>query len=96
MHDSLQLTSVHLRVADLARSLAYYTRQLGFVVVNSTPTHAELAVAPATPALLTLTGDPSARRRPRRPTPPASSTPPSCFPRAPLSPLGSPTPSPSA
>lgn len=60
MHDTLQLTSVHLRVADLARSLAYYTRQLGFVVVNSTPTHAELAVAPATPALLTLTGDPSA------------------------------------
>ncbi len=60
MHDSLQLTSVHLRVADLARSLYYYTRQLGFVVLNSTPTHAELAVAPATPALLTLTGDSSA------------------------------------
>lgn len=60
MTHSLQIASVHLRVADLARSLDYYTRQLGFFVVNATPTRADLAVTPASPALLTLTGDSSA------------------------------------
>lgn len=60
MAHPLLITSVHLRVADLARSLDYYTRQLGFVVVNATPTRAELTVTTDSPALLTLTGDSSA------------------------------------
>ncbi|MCX6954933.1 MAG: VOC family protein [Verrucomicrobia bacterium] len=57
---SLSLTAVHLRVADLSRSVDFYTRGLGFVVVNLTPERADLAVAPAASAILTLTGDPSA------------------------------------
>ena len=64
MPPSLELRTLHLRVADLARSVDFYTRQLGFVVVNATPAHADLAVAPAAPALLTLTGDPSATPAP--------------------------------
>lgn len=67
MTDSVQLTSVHLRVSDLARSLAFYTGQLGFVVrerssataADSSP-HAQLATAPDAPALLELTEDRSA------------------------------------
>lgn len=64
MIPSLQISAVHLRVADLARSVEFYTRQLGFVPRNVTADHADLAVAPV---LLTLTGDPSAP-----PAPPAA------------------------
>lgn len=60
MTPSLQLSSVHLRVANLARSVDYYTRQLGFVVVHSAPTRADLAVAAGAPPILTLSGDTSA------------------------------------
>lgn len=60
MTPSLQLTSVHLRVADLARSVDYYTRQLGFVVADASPTRADLAVAPGASPILTLSGDSSA------------------------------------
>ena len=63
--NSLQLASVHLRVSHLARSVEFYTRLLGFVVVNSTPARAELAAAPAGPALLVLSGDPAAPPAPR-------------------------------
>ncbi len=60
MTPSLQFSSIELRVGDLARSVEFYTRQLGFVVVNSSATRASLAVAPGGPSLLTLTGDTSA------------------------------------
>jgi catechol 2,3-dioxygenase len=60
MIPSLQISAVHLRVADLARSVEFYTRQLGFVPRNVTAGHADLAVAPGAPVLLTLTGDSSA------------------------------------
>jgi len=56
MTSTLQITAVHQRVSDLARSLAFYTRQLGFVIVRSSPDQAELSVATGAPALLTLTG----------------------------------------
>ena len=64
MNPSLHLTSIHLRVADLARSLDFYVRQLGFVVLANRPAGADLAVAPGAPAILTLTGDPSAHPAP--------------------------------
>ncbi len=63
---SVQLASVHLRVRDLARSVDFYTRQLGFVPARpaalardlAAPTpHASLTVAPDAPALLELTED---------------------------------------
>lgn len=60
MSSSLSLTSIHLRVRDLARSLDFYTRQLGFVVVTADATSATLATAPTIPALLQLTAAPSA------------------------------------
>jgi len=60
MSPTLQLTSVHLRVRDLARSLDFYTHQLGFVAVTADATTATLATAPGAPALLQLTAAPTA------------------------------------
>ena len=60
MSSSLQLTSIQLRVSDLARSLEFYSRQIGFVVVHQTAAHAKLAIAPGSPPLLTLDEDRSA------------------------------------
>lgn len=60
MTPTLQLTSVHLRVRELARSLDFYTRQLGFVVVTADTTTATLASSPGGPPLLQLTAAPSA------------------------------------
>jgi len=60
MSPTLQLTSVHLRVRDLARSLDFYTRQLGFVAVTADTTNTTLATAPGAPALLQLTAAPTA------------------------------------
>ena len=65
MNPSLQLASVHLRVADLARSVEFYVRQLGLVVVTRDDIHAELAATTGTPALLTLTEDRAAPPAPR-------------------------------
>jgi len=60
MTANLQLRSIHLRVADLARSVDFYARRLGFVVVARTSNRAELAVTSTAPAILTLSADPSA------------------------------------
>jgi catechol 2,3-dioxygenase len=60
MSPSLSLTSIHLRVRDLARSLDFYTRQLGFVVLTADSTFAALATSPDAPALLQLTAAPTA------------------------------------
>lgn len=73
MNPSLQLTHVHLRVHDLARSVAFYAGKLGFVVVSRDAMHAELATAPRGPApvlgnvegILTLTEDRAAPPAPR-------------------------------
>lgn len=62
---TLQLRSIHLRVSDLTRSLDFYTRQLGFIATSHTATHAELAVAPQSPAILILTEDRTALPTPR-------------------------------
>lgn len=65
MFQSLRLTSLHLRVANLARSVDFYTRQLGFCIASTAPSAANLSVTPSTPAILTLTGDISAPPAPR-------------------------------
>jgi catechol 2,3-dioxygenase len=65
MFQSLKLTSLHLRVANLARSVDFYTRQLGFCIASTAPSVANLSVTPSTPVILTLTGDISAPPAPR-------------------------------
>jgi catechol 2,3-dioxygenase len=45
---------VTLRVADLDRSLRFYTQQLGFHAAATDPAAADLSVAPGAPALLRL------------------------------------------
>ncbi|HEX2854192.1 MAG TPA: VOC family protein [Opitutaceae bacterium] len=57
MTPSLQLTSIHLRVHDLARSVDFYARQAGFTVTTRTADRAELSTSPQTSPLLTLTED---------------------------------------
>ena len=61
---SLQLTSIHLRVPDLLRSVDFYSNKLGFVALSSSATRADLAVASGAPAILTLTGDRNAPAAP--------------------------------
>lgn len=60
MATNLQLTSVTLRVPDLARSLGFYAGQLGFTVKEQAGHRANLAADPAGPALLTLLEEPDA------------------------------------
>lgn len=63
MSPSLRLRSIHLRVSDLARSVDFYTRQLGFVVGRKSGKRIELFADPSardgTPPLV-LTEDRSA------------------------------------
>jgi catechol 2,3-dioxygenase len=61
MSSSLQITSVHLRVANLARSVDFYTRQLGFVAQEISANRASLSVAGNSAPLLALVSEPSAR-----------------------------------
>jgi len=64
MPQSLELRSVHLRVANLARSVNFYSAKLGLVAATvSTPT-ASLATSPEGAPLLMLTEDSSARAAP--------------------------------
>ena len=73
MSPSLQVTSIHLRVADLARSVEFYAGQLGFTVLNSSAGRAALAPATGTQApapdkadgILALTEERAARPAPR-------------------------------
>jgi catechol 2,3-dioxygenase len=54
MIPSVQLTSIELRVPDLARSLEFYAARLGFVVVDHANGRAELAVSTGAPPFLIL------------------------------------------
>ncbi len=65
MTPSLQIVAVELRVPDLARSVDYYGRGLGFAVTQRTDRTAEFATAPGAPALLRLTEDRDAAPSPR-------------------------------
>jgi catechol 2,3-dioxygenase len=65
MSESLQLRSVHLRVSNLARSVAFYSDQLGFHVTQPTAQRADFATSADAPPLLTLTEDRAAQPAPR-------------------------------
>ena len=65
MSSFLQLTAIELRVSDLARSVEFYERQLGFVVAERTETRAELATSAHAAPILTLTEDRAASAPPR-------------------------------
>ncbi|MEY4941242.1 MAG: hypothetical protein RIQ93_2977 [Verrucomicrobiota bacterium] len=64
MSCSLHLSSIHLRVANLDRSLDFYTRQVGMVLIRQNGAEAELAPALADKPILTLTRDHSASPQP--------------------------------
>lgn len=65
MSTTLELQSIHLRVADLARTTAFYVERLGLVVEQQSTNSAALAVAPGAPPILTLTEDRGAAVAPR-------------------------------
>ena len=65
MKPSLQLRTIHLRVADLERSLSFYAGQVGLKVINRETQRASLATAADEPELLYLTEDREARPAPR-------------------------------
>ncbi|MEO7415009.1 MAG: VOC family protein [Opitutaceae bacterium] len=63
MNSQLQLRSVHLRVADLTRSVDFYSQQVGLSVTEKAADRAKLAapdVLPGSEPLLVLTEDRSA------------------------------------
>ena len=55
MTPTLQLTAIHLRVANLERSAEFYSRQLGFVITAQGERQVELATSADAAPLLTLT-----------------------------------------
>lgn len=59
---------MHLRTADLERSLGFYSGTLGFKTVERGGASASLAAAEGAPALVVLTEDRAAQRRPARAT----------------------------
>jgi catechol 2,3-dioxygenase len=61
----LALRHVQLRVSDLARSVDFYTRQLGFVLIRKNVGRAELGAEADGSVLLTLTEDRTASPAPR-------------------------------
>lgn len=65
MTPSLELHSIHLRVHDLARSVDFYVRKLGFMIVEQTATRALLTTTPGSAGILTLSEDRSAPPAPR-------------------------------
>ena len=65
MNTTLQLAAIHLRVPHLARSVEFYTKRLGFALVSQHGDRAELATAPDTAPLLTLTEAREAATAPR-------------------------------
>jgi catechol 2,3-dioxygenase len=65
MTSTLQLSSISLRVPQLARSIDFYTRQLGFVIAREEPGSAELSTAPGAPPILRLLESPAAPPAPR-------------------------------
>ena len=64
MKASVHLRTIHLRVSDLDRSVAFYADQLGLHVINRETQRASLATAPDGPELLFLTEDRTARPAP--------------------------------
>jgi catechol 2,3-dioxygenase len=67
IHPDTHVGLVSLTVADLGRSLNFYTELLGFAVVEQTPSYARLAAADGRP-LLVLHEQPGAQPKPRQAT----------------------------
>lgn len=65
MNFSLELTAIELRVPDLARSVEFYQRRLGFVLVDQVENEAELAVSADAAPILTLVERAAAPHPPR-------------------------------
>jgi catechol 2,3-dioxygenase len=65
MNFSLELTAIQLRVPNLERSVDFYSRRLGFVVVDQLADEAELATSADGAPILTLTERPTAAYAPR-------------------------------
>ena len=65
MKRTLLLTGIHLRVADLSRSVEFYSGRLGFTVARKSATEARLSTGVGTPELLTLSERANARPAPR-------------------------------
>ena len=65
MTSSLQLREIHLRVADLERSLAFYRDQLGLHLNSQDGPDASLATSQGAPTVLHLSQDRSATPAPR-------------------------------
>ena len=64
MNSSLDVRLIHLRVADLTRSVEFYAKKLGFVPNRVTAEEAELAPSPEAPGILRLTVDRTAESPP--------------------------------
>lgn len=62
------LSRVHLRTGNLPRTLDFYLRVIGLQVIERGPLTASLSATGEAPAILTLTEDPNAVRRPQRTT----------------------------
>jgi len=75
MNPTLQVQAIELRVAELARSVDFYSRQLGFVVLREASGRAELGVVvagvadPGLSAIASATADPSRGSNPGSATP---------------------------
>lgn len=65
MTPSLQITSLKMRVQDLARSVDFYARQCGFVAQAHEPRQVVLATSADAPPMLTLQEDVTATQPPR-------------------------------
>jgi catechol 2,3-dioxygenase len=65
MPASLQLIGIHLRVSDLARSIDFYARRLGFIVADRGASQASLATAADVAPILMLTEQRHAAHPPR-------------------------------
>jgi catechol 2,3-dioxygenase len=65
MTSSLQLSAIHLRVSNLDQSLAFYARDLGFVIAARNDGQAELSTSDDAAPVLTLTEQPTAQPPPR-------------------------------
>jgi len=64
--DETRLSRVHLRTGNLARVLEFYQTVIGLQVIDRSPATVTLSATGSTPALLILTEDPNAVRRPQR------------------------------
>lgn len=66
--DETHLSHVHLRTVNLARAADFYQRVIGLQVIGRSPVAVTLSATGSDPAILILTEDPHAVRRPHQTT----------------------------